>query len=472
MEDREVRRSAIDMWFERQRDALIRDLGRLIAIKSVRSEAPSGKPFGEGPAAALDEAVRLLEEKGFSPENIDNCVVTAELNSAQPVLGILAHLDTVAAGDGWNSNPYALFQKDGKLFGRGVIDNKGPAVAAIYALMAARELAPELTKGCQLLLGSAEETGHDDLSYYRRSRRLPPYVFTPDASYPIVNLEKGRLKPTFGASWPEYAGMPRLIAVQGGDTANMVPNYAEAVVEGLPLAYIQARCVEFNARTGASLTAAAFHDGIKITSLGISAHAMIPAEGKNAQTALLGVLAVLPMYEDPSYEYIKALARLFPYGDTNGTALGIAMEDALSGPLTLNFGVMSLIPTGFTANFDSRFPISATDETLDDVAVGALRDAGFVVSEVSKIACHHTPEDSPIVQALSTVYEEFTGEKATCLALGGQTYVHDIEGGVAFGPAFPGVDNRLHAANEFIGVDELLLSAKMYTQVILDMCRG
>jgi succinyl-diaminopimelate desuccinylase len=463
-------RTEIDAWFDRNAAGLVRDVGRLIAVRSDNGEAQPGKPYGEGPAAALEEASAILKEKGFSVQNHENRVITADMNGAEPELGILAHLDTVGVGVGWTSDPFKLDVRDGVLYGRGVIDDKGPAVAALYAMRAALDLRPEMKKGCRLLLGSAEEIGHDDLARYRKTHRLPPGVFSPDSYYPIVNVEKGRFVPTFGANWPESAALPRIVTAAGGETANVVPNHAEAYVEGLPLAYVQARCFEYAAKTLVTISAAAFHDGVRITAVGKAAHAMVPHEGVNAQTALLAVLAQLPLYGSPAEESIRSLAKLFPHGDTSGLALGVAMEDEISGALTLNFGVLCLGPTGFTANFDSRVPACAGEDNYYSAAVKALEGAGFTVSDVKKIPCHHTPEDSAIVQTLLKVYEKYTGKEGRCISLGGQTYVHDIGGGVAFGPAFQGVDNRLHGADEFISVADLILSAKMYAQIIIDMC--
>jgi succinyl-diaminopimelate desuccinylase len=471
MNNEQLRRQ-IDGWFDKRRDDLIRDVGRLVKTNSVRGEAAPGMPYGEGPAQALKAAAELLGENGFKAVNHNNQVVTADLNGVDPVLGILAHLDVVPGGDGWTaSGPFEPEVRNGMLYGRGVIDDKGPAVAAIYALRAARELAPDMTKGCRLILGSAEETGHDDLAEYRKTNKMPPNVFTPDADYPVVNLEKGRFCPTFTAGWPENKTLPRLVWVKGGTTPNAVPNDAEAYIEGLPWAYIQALCVVLSSKTGAIISASAFHDGLLIKATGKAAHAMMPEKGVNAQTALLSVLAELPLAEGGARKAVKVLRRLFPFGDTSGEALGIAQADEISGPLTLNFGVLSLNETGFTANFDCRSPKCATEQNLDQVALAALGNAGFTVTDVQKTPCHHTPAESPFVRTLLRVYEDYTGKKGECLALGGQTYVHDVAGGVAFGPSFPGVDNRLHGADEYISVSDLIVSAKMYTQIIIDMCR-
>jgi succinyl-diaminopimelate desuccinylase len=470
MKNNDELRPKLDAWFDAHKEGLLRDLGRLVAVKSVSGVALPGKPYGEGPAAALGEASAILEELGFSPVNDDNRVVTADLNGEAPALGILAHLDIVGVGEGWTSDPFKMAIREGKAYGRGVIDNKGPAVAAIYALKAARDIAPEIKKGCRVILGSSEETGHDDLTHYRKTNKMPPYVFTPDSNYPIVNLEKGRFVPTFGGSWPESKTQPRVVSISGGTTANVVPNYAEAIVEGLPLAYLQSLCVVLSSKMGVRISAANYHDAIRIKSNGKSAHAMCPETGQNAQTALLAVLAELPLAEGPCRKTIKALRKLFPYGDTLGKALGIEMADGVSGQLTLNFGVLSLNETGFTANFDSRTPKCATEENLDATAIAALTNAGFEIKDIDKTPCHHTPESTPLVQTLLRIYEAYTGNKGECLALGGQTYVHDIDGGVAFGPEMPGSDNHLHGADEYIDINDLILGAKMYTQAIIEMC--
>jgi succinyl-diaminopimelate desuccinylase len=470
MTSSEALRLKIDAWYDAHREALLRDLGRLVAVKSFRGEERPGKPYGDGPAAALREASAIFKGLGFEPVNHDNRVVTADLNGEEPALDILAHLDTVEAGDGWTSDPFKMDIREGKIFGRGVIDNKGPAAAAMYALKAARDIMPGLKKGCRVILGSAEETGHDDLTHYRKTNPMPPNVFTPDAGYPLVNVEKGRFVANFGASWPESRTQPRVVFIRGGATANVVPGYAEALVEGLPLAYLQSLCVVLSSKMCVRLSASYYHDGVKIKAGGKAAHAACPEEGCNAQSALLEVLAELPLAQGPVRKYIKALRKLFPFGDTAGKALGIDMADDISGSLTLNFGVLSLNETGFNANFDARTPKCAAKENLDDVVIAALKAADFEIRDISKTPFHHTPADAPLVRALLRIYETYTGSKGRCLAIGGQTYVHDIDGGVAFGPEMPGADNRLHGADEHIDIEELILGAKMYTQAIIEMC--
>ena len=187
-------RQRLDDWFDTHLNELLSDLRELIAIRSVEGAPSAGKPYGDGPAQALSKASQLLEQYGFTVYNFENRVITADLNEKTPALGILAHLDVVEEGTGWNTDPFELTitENGGMLLGRGVSDDKGPAVAALYAMRAVRELFPELSAGCRLILGSAEETGMDDLKHYSAAHKYPPYVFSPDADYPLINTEIGR----------------------------------------------------------------------------------------------------------------------------------------------------------------------------------------------------------------------------------------------------------------------------------------
>ena len=464
-------RAEIDAWFDARSAQMIDDLRALIAVKSVRGAPKEGMPYGEGPARALTMASELLMSRGFDVRDFEHRVLTADLGSGAPELGILAHVDVVPEGDGWDSDPFRAEIRDGKIYGRGASDDKGPAVAAIYAMTAAREIAPDLKKTFRLILGSAEETGCADIAFYLNIEKPPRYVFSPDADFPVINTEKGRFVPIFGADWPEDKTLPRVISLKGGETPNIVPNKAEAVVEGIGLSEVSAYCSTYSRTTGVRLTAEQAQDSVMISARGVSAHASCPQKGANAQTALLSMFAAMPFAESRGQRAICALTRLFPHGDTAGRALGIDMSDELSGALTLNFGVLDFGPTGFEGNFDSRTPACATKKNMRDVAVSVIEREGIrIESFFSDTACHHTPPDSPFVRRLLNIYEDYTGLEGMCLAVGGSTYVHEIEGGVAFGCAMPGIDYRIHGANEFIGVDELVLSAKMFTQAILDIC--
>ena len=471
MKNSHVFKSEIDRWFEQNREQMIDDICELISIRSVRGNPEDGKPFGAGPAMALEKAAGLIKSRGFNVTNFDNYMITADINGQEPELGILAHLDVVCEGTGWNTDPFRAEIIDGRLYGRGTSDDKGPAVAALYAMSAVRDIAPNLTRGCQLILGSAEETGSEDLAYYRKKEKMPPYVFTPDADFPVINIEKGRFAPGFAANWEENINLPRIISIKGGDTTNIVPNFASAIIEGMQADAVEKLCAEFSKKTGAAISASASDGQIQIEARGSSAHAAHPEDGINAQTALLSMLTSMPFAESEGFERLCALAKLFPHGDTSGNASGIAMQDEISGKLTLNFGVLRYDITGLEGTIDIRMPVCAPEEDIADKIDKLLYFSGIRTKDRTTLTlCHHVDEKSEFVQTLLNVYEEYTGEKGYCRAVGGGTYVHGIPGGVAFGCAMPEIDYKIHGANEFIGVDEIILSAKMFAAVILDMC--
>jgi len=464
-------RQKIDEWFAKHSGEMIKDLGKLVAINSVRAPEKEGAPYGPASREVLALAASLIEKRGFTVNEFEDIIITADLGPAPPVLGILAHLDIVDAGEGWDSDPFTLTQKDGNLYGRGAQDNKGPAVASMYAMYCAHELCPELKKGVRLILGSGEESGFDDITRYLSKNDPPPNVFSPDAEFPVVNTEKGRFAPFFGASWEKDNALPRIVSITGGKTINIVPNKAEAVIEGLSKSEVEEFCKKCSEKTGVSMTAVCEGKSITITAEGTATHASTPELGNNAQTALLELLAAMPFAQSESFGYVKALNRLFSHGDYYGRAIGIEMSDDISGKLTVNFGVLRFTEYEFSANFDSRTPSCADRADITGITTSAFEKEGIKVTSSTISACHHTPGDSPFVQTLLKIYADYTGSNPECLITGGQTYVHDIPGGVVFGCALPGKNYNIHGANEYITAQELIASAKMFTQVIIDMCK-
>ena len=470
MENKAELKQKIDNWFKQNEDEFINDLSKLIAINSVEGPAEEGMPYGKESRAVLEAAKIMMEKNGCVVETFEDIVISSDFGNSEPLVGVLAHLDIVAAGEGWDTDPFTLTEKDGKLFGRGVMDNKGPSVAAMYAMYCARELFPNLTHGYRIILGSGEETGCTDVKQYLKKNQAPPNVFTPDAQFPIVNVEKGRFYFPFEAQWEESKALPRVVSISGGKTANVVPNLSEAVVEGFELSEVEAFCAEYSKKTGATLSAKKESEKIFIKSGGKAAHAARPDTGVNAQTALLAMLAAMPFAQCKGFEYICALNQIFPHGDYNGDAIGLKMSDEVSGELTLNFGVVNYEPTKISGNFDSRTPQCADAVDILGISTAKLVGAGFTVGTTDLVKSHVTGGDTPFVQTLSRIYEQYTGEPGECLAIGGSTYVHGIPGGVVFGCAMPGSENNVHGPNEYIDKEQLFMCAKMFAQVIIEMC--
>ena len=228
-------RAQIEAYFDdpKRQEQLVQAISRLVRIRSVREDAQPGMPFGPGPAAALAEALALCGELGLSAQNHENYVGTADLNEKETRLHILGHLDVVGEGTGWTvTEPYTPKLVDGMLYGRGADDDKGPVVCALMAMQAVRELGVELNYNVRMILGTDEESGSGDIAYYYAREPYAPYTFSPDAEFPVINIEKGSYKPAFTKTWAPETATPRVTALQGGFRINVLPPEAECVVTG------------------------------------------------------------------------------------------------------------------------------------------------------------------------------------------------------------------------------------------------
>lgn len=461
----------IETYFAAHREQMIADIGRLVRFDSSRGEPQPGKPFGEGPAAVLAEALKMAGAMGLKTQNYDNYVGTADLNDKPRQLDILAHLDVVPAGEGWTvTAPFEAKEADGMLYGRGTADDKGPAVAALYALRAAHDLKLPLKHNVRLILGTDEECGSSDIAYYYGKESEAPMTFSPDADFPLVNIEKGRFSDTVSARWAADSRLPRVVSFDGGIKDNVVPGKAEAVVEGFSPAQVEPYTAAATEKTGVRFHVREEGGRLTIEAVGHFAHASTPETGCNAVTGLLELLAGMPFAPSEGFAKLRAFHNLFPHGDWAGKACGVAMEDAESGKLTMTLNILHGTETGLTGCFDSRTPLCATDATFRQAMAARAAAAGLALGGKKPVPPHHVPQDSLFVCTLLKCYEQYTGRKGKCLAIGGGTYVHHLQNGVAFGCCMPGAEPNMHGPDENASVDDLITSAKIFTQAIVDLC--
>ena len=402
--------SKIREYLESHKEEMINFLAELVAVRSVQNEPNGEYPFGKKPAKALEKMLNKCSEYGFTTENIDWYAA------------ILTHLDVVPEGTGWSSDPYVLKRSDGRLIGRGTCDDKGPAVASLFALKALRELAIPLKKGVRLIFGTNEENGSADLAYYRTKRNLPPMVFTPDGEYPVINGEKGMLRVYFSAP---FTG----ISIEAGKIINAVP---ELCING----------IDFEA----------------FIYEGKSAHASTPEKGENAITKFLA-------YSGYNNKLLCGLAKLFPHNEFNG--------ESIFGDISGITCVLSLLNTSesrLNGGIDIRFPLDRTKAEISKIICNKLESIGFEIDSCEGTEPHYTDENGEFVQSLLRVYERTTGNKGRCITIGGGTYVHEIEGGVAFGAEFPNEDSNMHGADEFITEENLLKNAEIMAEAIIELC--
>lgn len=464
-------REQIDAYIDSKREEMLEDLKTLVRIDSQRTAPEEDMPFGKGPAQVLAAAKDMMDNYGLDTKNYDNYVVTGDFGPGEKELDILAHLDVVPVTEDWTvTQPFEPLILDGNIYGRGTADDKGPAIASLYAVRAIKDLGLPLKKSVRLIFGSDEECGSSDLEHYYAIEKEAPYSFTPDGDFPVINLEKARLSKPFRASFPAGEALPKVVSIKAGDKVNVVPGKAEAVFQGLEEQDLKTAADQAAQATGAVFQWETKEDKIMLQVKGTAAHASTPEVGNNALTALLHLLGLLPIAKCEGYDRLLGLGRLFPHGDTKGAALQVAMEDELSGALTMNPGILNYEETGLEGDFDCRAPLCATDENLTEVVRKALKETGIEMEEGNMIPAHHVPADSPFVRTLLESYERYTGIKGKPLAIGGGTYVHELQRGVAFGCMTEDVDNHMHGDDEFMVIDTLLMSAKIFADVIMKLC--
>ncbi len=447
-------------YIDSQRDAMVDTLCTLISYPSYQQEAEDGAPFGKPVRECLDKALEICRGFGFETKNYDGYVGTAEYTKGDALLGILGHLDVVPEGTGWTHEPFNAHVYDGKVFGRGSIDDKGPCVAVMYAMKALKDLNVPLKSGFRLILGTNEENGSGDLEHFEKVATMPKWLFTPDGNYPVINIEKGMIRARISAT----CGCKKLVSFHSGKTINAVPELANATVLGISKEEIEKAINELNATC--EITLSENESGTRIDVKGKSAHASTPDLGDNALTCLLSLLSKLNVCET-----VCKLSKMFPYGETDGASAGIKASDEVSGALTEVLSVLDYDGDEMVGWIDIRFPICESVEGVRSKLEATAQSFGFDI-KAGGAEPHYVDSNSAFVKTLLGVYEDMTGEKGECIAIGGGTYVHHTEGGVAFGAEFPGEDNHMHGADEFMTIDSLVLNAKMFALAIYEVCNN
>ncbi len=468
-------RDSISEYLEENKQQMFSTLARLIEVESVlgKKDLQSNKPFGEGPAKALEVAEDILHDFGFISQNHENYMVTFDFGGEQsdkPELGIIAHLDVVPQGSGWTYEPFKLTvnELEGKLYGRGAIDDKGPAVAVLYAVKAMKDIGIKLNKKVRIMLGSSEETGMEDLKYYSNKVGLPDKMLTPDSSFPVVNVEKGVSHIIMAGSYINKKDGAVIESVSGGTVINAVPDRAYAIVKGVEKSIIDHKIAEMPVNI--KFVSEETEGKIKITSIGKSAHGSLPELGENAITALLKLLSALPFDNGGAYDLVCELAKIFPYGEYYGETLDLFCEDDVSGKITEVYSLIDISNGKYKGGMDIRFPVCTSLKEIYsklDVHLGKL---GHTYVDDDAMEPHYVDENSDFIQTLLRSYTELTGFKGECLAEGGATYLHTSKMGVGFGAEFPGENNNMHGADEYIKISTFMNIAKIYADVIFKLC--
>lgn len=449
------------------KDEIIRSVQEVVRIRSVGEEAKNGMPFGEGIQKALEYCLELSEALGFKTVNLDNMIGYAEYGSGDEMVAVLGHLDVVPEGGGWTYPPYAAEIHDGKIIGRGTTDDKGPTIGALYALKAVKDLRLPLRKRVRIMFGLNEETGSNCVKHYvAKGGEIPVCGFTPDAEYPIINGEKGIVTCKYRRALQQRGEMT-VRHISGGIAANVVPDYAEAVISAPPQ---KIPAIKALAEQTEEIRLEALGDGLKIIARGVSAHGATPEKGVNAVALLFLFLNKLEFSGDIKEFLEFASAYISP--DVNGRALGIYCEDDVSGKFTFNLGTVGGDVNEISVEINMRYPVTRTYDEFIGVFQEKMRLGKMEEVYLRHKKCLYISPDTPFIKKLQKVYEEKTGDTADLISIGGGTYAKSLDNVVAFGPIFKGQPMVEHKPDEYIKIDELMKNVQIMAAAIYELATG
>ena len=400
---------------------MIEALQKLVSFQSIAKEEETEYPYGKEVHDAKEYVLALAKSFGMRVTDVPGKYAYIEIGEGPRLIGILSHLDVVPAGDGWTQDPFGGEIVDGKIYGRGTTDDKGPTIAVLYAMKALKEKTT-LSARIRLILGQTEENGEwRDIEAYTDAEEIPECGFTPDGDFPAIQNELGAM--VFQVQMPQSG----FLQGEGGTAPNMVP--ARARVK-----------TEFGTYEAS----------------GKACHGCAPWLGLNGISELMEKVH----QAEPENRFAQMYADLI-YGEK----LGIAAEDE-SGKLTLNVGLFEVRDETATLMVDIRYPAKKNPDEISGSLVRQFSSYGASCECVYHVRPLYTPSDSPVLGALLSAYREVTGDDSRPISIGGGTYAKAMPNMVAFGPNFPGHENREHMEDEYILVEDFLKLEEIYERAL------
>lgn len=424
-------------------DEMLQELLALLAIDSVQADPCSKSPFGEGVGTCIERVLARAESFGMTVHNEDGFYGTADVGEGKP-FGILGHLDVVPYDDDWNANPLGEI-KDGNVYGRGVLDDKGPMLCCLYAVKKILDEGYRPTRKLRFIFGGNEETGWKCMERYAEVDEMPEEGFSPDGDFPVIYCEKGL------AHYRLTIPMPSdLLELNGGSRGNIVMASCNAIVDRVIDLPTQDDCLTITVTGGKTY----------LQAQGKPAHASTPATGDNALWHILNYLS-----RALGGEYTELNNRI---AHNDGSGCNLAISDKASGALTFNAGVVSTENGKIMLLIDIRHPLCITKEEVMERLNAALRP-----DSIELVHFHHplyVDPDHPLIRKLLAAYDKVTGKHGKPICIGGGTYARVLRCGVAFGPMFPGQESTIHQKDEHVGIGELKTLFEIYYEAIKSIC--
>lgn len=423
------------------RAEMIAAISRLVEIPSIFSESTE-YPFGPAVDHCLDVTLAMMAGLGFrtfkAPDGMYGYAETGE----GELFGVLCHLDVVQARqeDGWDHDPFRPVVQGDWLCGRGTQDDKGPSVAAIYALKSLLDEGHKLNKRVRFIFGIDEETMWDSIHAYCAREELPVSGFVPDSTFPLTYAEKGLLQLQVRSD--KAFALP----CSGGDSMNAVSSHAEC-----PLTLEVQRVMR-------ELELPFHVTDTQICAEGLTAHAKNPWKGVNANLNLLRALGKAGYEHDAITFACEALDNKFRFE-------GFTDKDLsdFSGPVTVNLGKFTLDEHGAVLGLDLRLPVTREKEEILSLVCEKAAACHMTVEEFDWLRPIHVPQDSPLVTRLLQAYREVTGDaKTEPYISAGATFARAFDNCVAFGANMPHSPTSEHQPNERISIIQLMQAAEVY----------
>lgn len=460
---------------EKRQDALLADLLRILKIDSVRDDALATEeaPVGPGPKAALEEFMAMAQEDGFETEQFGPWAGHIKVGQGEQLLGVLGHLDVVPVGTGWDTDPFEPQIINDRIYARGASDDKGPTIAAYFAIKMLQELGVEFNQRIHLIVGTDEESSWQDMDYYFQHAPMPDYGFSPDATFPIINGEKGNVSANFTFTLGDnQEGQLHLVSFEAGIRPNMVPQDATAVITGTDLEAVADAFNQFiDQSTDLNGSSVIKNDEISLHLIGKSAHGSTPEKGVNAATYLATFLNDYSFDQAGVTDFTGILSQQL-HEDFNAEKIGASHRDELMGDVSMNVGIAKFDAQGGFVDANFRFPQGTDPEKMLNGINDRLLEYQTISTEMSDAKKpHYVSADDPLVKTLLEVYESQTGLEGHEQVIGGGTFGRLMPRGVAYGALFPDSIDTMHQANEFISLEDLFRATAIYAEAIYKLTR-
>ena len=470
---------------EEYRSDMIKSLQELISIRSVISEKDGAAPFGGGIQKAFEYMLKMGVKEGFHVENIDNYGGHIEfggdssgsgdgaVSGADPeIMAIIGHLDVVPEGDGWDFDPYGGELSEGRIYGRGSIDDKGPVIAAFYAMKALKNSGVVPKKKVRLILGLDEETDWKGMDYYLKKAEMPDFGFTPDCNFPAVYGEMGVLVFDLVKKIRKTSNGAKKITIEsirGGNAPNTVADYAKAVIGSDDYDKILDLLAEFTKETGYTANTKLIGNKMEISTCGISSHGARPANGLNAISVLMKFLSVLDPDNKDVADFITFYNSHIGF-ELDGESLGCGLSDEPSGKLIFNVGMISMDHEKLRLTINIRYPVTMNDEKVYLSVMPVLEKYNIELVKKKHQEPIYLSKDDKMVATLIDIYRKHSGDTDSQPTVTGcTTYARAVKNSIAFGAVIPGEPELAHQKNEYISEDHLFMLTRIFADAICEL---